>query len=189
MNITLFGGSFNPPHLGHQLAISQAFEFIPSIQEIWLLIENQHSFNKDLAPSKHRLKMTRSLLNHKVKLQTCCLDQNMSGNTIEHLAYLEKTYPQHTFSFLLGSDNLASFYKWPQYKALLNKLTFYIYPRAGFPLKPLYRQMKPINHPLQIITSISSTMIRKRLQNNLPIKSLIPQKVYQYLKQNQPYLT
>ena len=190
MNITLFGGSFNPPHLGHQLVISQAFEFVKSIDKIWLLPDYQHSpvNNKNLAPVKHRLAMTKSLLNGQVRLETCCIDKKMSGNTIEHITYLEKKHPQHLFSFLLGSDNLKTFNQWPDYKTLLKKMTFYIYPRASFPLKPLYPNMRPIKHPLQIITNISSTMVRKRLKQNLSIKHLVPEKVEKYINTQNLYL-
>src|SRR3989344_5922629 len=95
MNITLFGGSFNPPHLGHQIVLAQAFELIPHLDQIWLLPEYQHSFAKNthLAPVKHRLAMVKLFenlsTNRRIKLQTCCLDQKMSGNTIEHITCLK----------------------------------------------------------------------------------------------------
>lgn len=186
MHITLFGGSFNPPHLGHQIVLAQAFELIPNLDEIWLLPEYQHSFSKNavLAPVKHRLAMTKFLLNHKIKLQTCCLDQKMSGNTIEHITYLKDQFPQHQFSFLLGSDNLVSFHLWPKYKILLQLIPFYIYPRAGYSFQPLYPNMHPLIHPLQIITNISSTVIRQRLRNKLTINHLLPQPIAAYLTKN-----
>lgn len=186
MHITLFGGSFNPPHLGHQIVLTQAFELIPNLDHIWLLPEYQHSFtkNKDLAPVKHRLAMTKYLLNQKIQLQTCCLDQKMSGNTIEHITYLQTKFPQHQFSFLMGSDNLASFHLWPQYKTLLKLMPFYIYPRAGYPFKPLYPRMHPLKHPLQIISNLSSLIIRQRLKKKMSINHLVPLSIAAYLKQN-----
>jgi len=189
MNITLFGGSFNPPHLGHQLVMTQVFELIPRLKQIWLLPDYQHSFpsKASLAPVKHRLAMTKMLENHRINTQTCAIDQKMSGNTIEHITYLKKKYPHHQFSFLMGSDNLASFTKWPQWQQLLTLMPFYIYPRVGFPLKPLKTNMHPLEHPLQIITNISSTMVRKRLAKNLTTKHLIPHKVNQYIQRNHLY--
>ncbi|MCG2691921.1 hypothetical protein L6272_03775, partial [Microgenomates group bacterium] len=122
MNITLFGGSFNPPHLGHEIVLKQIFQLklIPNLDQIWLLPEYQHSFakNTDLAPVKHRLAMAKFLLGPKIKLQTCCIDKQMSGNTIEHITYLKNKFPRHQFSFLMGSDNLAGFTKWPQWQKL-----------------------------------------------------------------------
>jgi nicotinate-nucleotide adenylyltransferase len=189
MNITLFGGSFNPPHIGHQLVMTQVFELIPHLKEIWLLPDYQHSFpsKSSLAPVKHRLAMTKLLENHRINTQTCVIDKQMSGNTIDHLTYLKKKHPQHQFSFLMGSDNLATFTQWPQWQQLLTLMPFYIYPRVGFPLKPLKKNMHPLKHPLQIITNISSTMVRNRLKANLTIKHLVPQPVAQYIKTHQLY--
>lgn len=188
MNITLFGGSFNPPTLGHKIVLEQIIKLklIPNLDQIWLLPEYQHSFakNTDLAPVKHRLAMVKFLLNHKIKLETCCIDHQMSGNTIEHITYLKNKFPRHQFSFLMGSDNLASFHCWPKYKTLLQLIPFYIYPRAGFAFKPLYPHMKPLTHPAQIITNISSTIIRQRLKEKLTINHLVPQPIAEYIKQN-----
>jgi nicotinate-nucleotide adenylyltransferase len=188
-NITLFGGSFNPPHLGHQIVISQTFELIKDLDEIWLLPDYQHAFAKgnSFASSHHRLAMTKLLETKNVKTQTCCFDHQMPGNTIFHITYLKKKYPQHHFSFLLGSDNLKSFHKWPEYQTLLKRLPFYIYPRANHPFKPLYPNMLPLEHPLQVITNISSTMIRNRLKNNLPINHLVPENINAYLKTHSLY--
>ena len=190
MNVTLFGGSFNPAHLGHQLVLSQAFELIKDLNQIWLLPDYQHSFakNSHLAPVKHRLSMARMLENSQVKTETCVIDNKMSGNTIDHITFLKKKHPRHRFSFLMGSDNLKNFTSWPQWQTLLKVMPFYVYPRAGFPLKPLKPGMKPLTHPLQIVTNISSTMVRKRLKAQLSIKHLVPSKVARYIKQNRLYL-
>ena len=189
MHITLFGGSFNPTHLGHQLVITQAFELIPNLDELWLLPDYQHSFSKDsdLAPVKHRLAMTKMLENTNIKTQTCTIDNKMSGNTIEHLTFLKKKYPQHQFSFLMGSDNLQSFTQWPSWKQLLQLMPFYIYPRPSFSTKSLHPGMKALTHPLQIISNISSTMVRNRLKQSLTIKHLVPPSVAKYIKQNNLY--
>lgn len=191
MNITLFGGSFNPPHLGHKIVLKQilTLKLIPHLDQIWLLPEYRHSFVKNLhlAPVRDRLAMTKALLNHKIKLQTCCIDRKMSGNTIEHILYLNKTYPRHCFSFLIGSDNLPTFHLWPEYKKLLKLMTFYVYTRYGFPFRPLYLSMKPLADPRQVITNISSTMIRNRLKQGLTVEHLLPLPVFRYLRRHQLY--
>lgn len=188
MNITLFGGSFNPPHLGHEIVLEQIFnlKLIPNLDQIWLLPEYRHSFakNRNLIEAKQRLAMLHFLVRSWIKLQTCCLDQQMSGNTIEHIAYLKRKFPRHQFSFLIGSDNLASFTKWPQWPELLKLMPFYVYPRLGFPFQPLYPNMKPLTHPEQIITNISSTMVRQRIKANLIIDHLVPIRIAAYIKKN-----
>lgn len=195
MNITLFGGSFNPPTLGHEIVIDQIFKLklIPDLDEIWLLPEYQHSFakNQTLISARHRLAMTEFLLRPAspsqggpgVKIETACLDQKLSGNTIDHINYLRSVYPQHRFSFLMGSDNLKAFDLWPKWQRLLKLMTFYIYPRRGFAFKPLYPNMIPLVHPRQKITNISSTMVREKLKQGENCADLLPKAVAGYIKQ------
>ena len=216
MNIILFGGSFNPPHLGHQIVISQAFELIPrlastsdsesrraKIDQLWLLPDYKHAFAKgeNFASPKHRLAMTKMLETKNVRTKTCCFDHKLPGNTIFHITHLKKAYPKHQFSFLMGSDNLPTFHKWPKYKTLLKLMPFYIYPRAclrrqaglsrqqaDHPFKPLYRNMHPLKHPLQIITNISSDTVRNRLKKGLSINHLLPEKIANYISKHNLYL-
>jgi nicotinate-nucleotide adenylyltransferase len=191
MNITIFGGSFNPPTLGHEIVIDQIFKLklIPNLDELWLLPEYQHSFDKNrtLVDAKHRLNMTKYLLRPKVKLVTACIDQQMSGNTIEHVNYLKRKYPKYKFSFLMGSDNLKAFDLWPQWQRLLKLMTFYIYPREGFSFKPLYPGMKPLTHPQQVITNISSTMVRQFIREKRLWEHLVPKKISHYIEKNRLY--
>lgn len=190
MNITLFGGSFNPPHIGHEIVLTQAFDFIPNLSQIWLLPTFQHTFakNNDLAPAEHRLKMAQLLTNSRIKVEACEINQKMSGQTIDAVQFLQKKYPQHQFSFLMGSDQLKAFDLWNNWQTLLELIPFHIYPRVGYPFKPLYPNMNPLEHPLQVITNISSTVIRQRLKAKLTINHLVPEKITEYITANQLYL-
>jgi nicotinate-nucleotide adenylyltransferase len=189
MNITLFGGSFNPPHIGHRMVMSQAFELAP-IDEIWLLpsFKSTAAKNIDLIDPYHRLEMTKSLLNGRIKLETCEIDQKMSGETIEPVTYLIKKCPQHQFSFLMGSDQLKNFDQWDEWEKLLELIPFYIYPRVGFEMTPLEKNMIALIHPLQIITNISSTMVRDRIKAGLTVKHLVPKRVAEYIEATSLYL-
>jgi nicotinate-nucleotide adenylyltransferase len=193
MNILLFGGSFNPPHLGHQIVTQQAFELIPEIDELWLLPNFNHTFNKELAPATLRLKLCRLLITHmaeteagsvkRVKLCPIEIDKQLSGSTYETLQLLKEDHPEYRFSFLIGSDQLPVFNKWQRWQDLLNQMTFYVYPRAGYPLTPLYPGMKPVTSPNQVITNISSTLIRKRLTQNLSLTHLLPPPILKLYQQ------
>ena len=192
MNITLFGGSFNPPTLGHEIDLEQIFKLklIPKLDTIWLLPEYRHSFakNHSLIEAGHRLAMIKFLVRPRVKISTICIDNQLSGNTIEHITFLKKNYPRHRFSFLMGSDNLKAFDLWPQWQKLLKLMNFYIYPRQGFGFKPLYPNMVPLQHPQQIITDISSTMVREKLKQGQNCDELLPQPVADYIKQKRLFL-
>jgi len=191
MHITLFGGSFNPPHIGHQIVIDQAFELMPDVDEMWLLPDYQHNFpkNEKLVSPEHRLAMTRLLETERVKTETSVIDKKMSGNTIDHVEYLLQKYQGHNFSFLLGSDNLPTFIRWQRWGDLISLIPFYIYPRAGHQMGPLQKNMTPLLHPLQALTNISSTLVRHRLENDLSVDFLLPPRVAKYIKDNRLYLS
>lgn len=198
MHILLFGGSFNPPHLGHLVVIEQAFELIPNLDEIWLLPCYNHTFNKSLAPAADRLAMCNLLVNeltsqhvNLVKVCTVEIDHHSSGSTYETLNLLKKdpayNIQNTTYSFLIGSDQLPVFNKWQHWEKLLKEMPFYVYPRAGYPMEPLYPGMTALKSPTQVITNISSTLIRDRLTKQLTTTSVIPKKIVTYIKQHKLY--
>jgi nicotinic acid mononucleotide adenylyltransferase len=87
----------------------------------------------------------------------------------------------------MGSDNLKAFDLWPQWQKLLRLMTFYIYPREGFGFKPLYPGMKPLTHPQQVITNISSTMVRQFIREKRLWEHLVPKKISHYIGKNRLY--
>lgn len=194
MNITLFGGAFNPPHLGHLIVIQQAFELIPEMDQLWILPDYKSTFLKDLTPAKHRLNMTKLLINEidfsikpKIKLETIALDRKLSGETYEALQLLKHTYPNHRFTFLMGSDQLISFEKWGNWEKLIKQLPFYIYPRSGYRNKIHLPNMTLLESPTQTITNLSSTLIRDRLKQNLKTSYLVPKSVLSYIQNHNLY--
>jgi nicotinate-nucleotide adenylyltransferase len=194
MRVTLFGGSFNPPHLGHLIVIQQALELIPGIDELWLLPAFKHTFQKDLADASHRIAMTQTLMMQlsrptqlRLKLETIECDRALSGETYETVKLLMVDHPKHTFSFLMGTDQLPNFDQWGNYQKLLQDVPFYLFPRAGYHNSVNYPNMALLTAPTQVVTNISSTVIRNRLAQDLPIDHLVPSAIISYIKQSKVY--
>lgn len=193
MNVVLFGGSFNPPHFGHSIVIQQAFELIPKIDELWILPCYRHTFQKNLAPVTHRFKMSQLLVNEanafspRVKLSTIEIDHKLSGETYDALQLLKESYSNHTFSFLMGTDQLKGFKKWGNWEKLIEEMPFYIYPRAGYRNKITFSNMSLLESPTQVITNISSTLIRERIRKRQQIAHLVPPSVLKYLRIHRVY--
>lgn len=193
MKITILGGSFNPPHLGHQLVINQILDFT-NIDQIWLTPCYQHTFNKNLASVKHRVTMTKMLVNKKIKYCHQEIENKLSGDTIELMELLRKKYPQHQFSFIIGSDNLKAFKKWGQWEKLLKTTPFLIFPRPDFEynlakygLDNSQYKLTLISHPLLVTSHISSTDIRQGIKKGLSITNLVPLKIKEYIKKHHLY--
>lgn len=208
MNIVLFGGAFNPPHLGHLLVIKQAFELIPNIDQLWLMPSHAHTLGKTFIHASHRTKMVELLcadlepeISSKVFICPIEIDYQTSGETLQtikllntEVAYLTKTmnqpvnnFNQIKYSFLMGSDQLASFHLWGNYQELLSSLDFYIYPRPNFPLDPFYPHMTALAHPNQVITNLSSTLIRNRIHQSQSLYHLLPLSVINYINNHDLY--
>jgi len=193
MKIAVLGGSFNPPHLGHVLIVDQVLKYTDT-DEVWLAPCFRHTFEKKLAPVPDRVAMTKMLANHKIKYCGAEIDNKLSGNTIELMTLLGKTYPNHDFSFLIGSDNLAGLKKWGEWERLISNFQFLIFKRPNYSMNlaefgldnPSY-MLKFVDHPKLITSMISSTQVRKRLQNHLSIDDLVPKKVADYILKHNLY--
>lgn len=193
MKIGILGGTFNPPHWGHQLMTQQSLEFT-DLEEIWLTPCYKHTFEKKLAPAEHRLNMTRFITNSHIKICDEEMKKQLSGQTIELMKLLSKNYPQHEFSFIIGSDNLISFKKWGCWQELVSTWPFLVFPRpefepnlAKYGLDKSEYKFKIIKNPLLVTSNISSTIVRQRFEQGLETTNLICQKVKQYIIKQKLY--
>lgn len=199
MKIIVFGGTFNPPHLGHQLMIEQVLS--RSIEgsffdQLWLLPVGQHSFAKQFVSSNHRLAMLDLMkqsiyeknpdLLEKIVIEKYELESNEESQTYRTLESLAKKYPEHQFSFLIGSDNLEKFHLWHDYKLMLSKYPFYIYPRENFVLEPLYEGMITLEDFPKM--QVSSTQVREAFANKASLNDLLDAKVIKYIRDNKLFV-
>jgi len=199
MRVTLFGAAFNPPHLGHQqIVVSLLKEKLTDA--VWLVPVKEHPFGKRLAPAADRLAMTQLLANsiqeelgeigenadeQVVRVDTFELDEPGISYSFRTLLALSERYPNHQFSFVIGSDNLATFHKWDQYEAMLAQFPFFVYPRHGFPFNPLLTGMTPMLNMAEV--RVSSTQIREKLKTNETIDTLVPTMIVEYIRDRNLY--
>ena len=184
MHIALLGGVFDPPHMGHLWIARQMLDFC-GVDEVWFLPNySQSAPAKGATPVEHRLAMTRLLELPCTRVSTIEIDNKLDGETIRLLPLLPK---EHEFSFVIGSDQLAGFPKWLDWEKLLSAMPFWVFPRAGYPLEPLYNNMKAVAHESLIISNLSSTTIRDRARAGLPIAPFVPPLVAAYIQEHRLY--
>lgn len=198
MKIGILGGSFNPPHLGH-LLISLQVRNILGLDEIWLMPCFQHPFHKTLAPVEHRLAMTKFLANDSIKVSEYEITQNKQSYTIDTLRELTQKFPEHSFYWITGSDQLESFKEYKDWQELVHKYSLVIFPREpilprieekvkqDFNLKSIPKNIIVLKSEGLILTNISSTNIRQRIKNNEPISYMVPKKVEEYVREHHLY--
>ncbi len=187
MRIALFGGGFDPPHRGHQF-ITQTLLDRQIVDEVWYVPVKQHPFGKKVSPDQHRLAMLELILpshDSRVKIETYELEKSGMSYTYETLEFLTHKYPQYTFSWVIGSDNLPTFDKWLEIHSALLKYPFYVYPRQGFPMEPLFTGMIPLEHVKEV--AASSTQVRKLLETGESVDELLDEKVIKYIRDHNLY--
>lgn len=199
MKILIFGGTFNPPHLGHQLmaeqVLARSLSDGQSFDQLWFLPVGQHSFAKKFVDKKHRLVMLDLMIaalqekgvnKNKILVETYEIDRDEESQTFATLEFLAKKYPEHNFSFLIGSDNLSKFNLWHDYQKMLEKYPFYVYPRSGFPFTPIYKGMIALADFPKM--EVSSTKVREALTEKSSLKGLLNDKVISYIRDNKLYV-
>ena len=170
MKIGIFSGSFNPIHLGHT-RLAAFIRQQAGLDEVWLMV----SPNNPLKSASEL--MDEKLRYHLAQLATAELEGIRPSDfelhlprpsyTINTLEQLTAAYPQHQFSLIIGSDNMAIFHKWKDWQRILALYPIIVYPREGDDLAAL-KQKYPMMHVIDNapLLNISATEIRAHLQDD-----------------------
>ena len=185
----IFGGTFNPPHIGHYEMLS-ALEKRPEIEEIWLMPDRipPHKVCDFLADDSDRIEMCRIIAKDFKKARLCLAEFEREGKSYTYDTVTEflKKYPDKKFIFVCGGDMLISFDKWYRYEELMKMLPFTVFRRtdtdnAEFDLKSAeFSEMgMEITVMSEVITAVSSSYIRNNFEKS---RDLVPEKIYNYIK-------
>ena len=191
MKVFLFGGAFDPPHLGHQKIVDELLDS-GIADRVWYVPVGSHAFDKQMTPAKHRLAMLELIQRDGTRIETFEIDQANGVNyTYDTLKALAKKYPQHEFSWVIGSDNLRDFHKWGDGRSfthldMVKAFPFYVYPRKGYSMNPLYEGMIPLTNVDEI--DISSTEVRTFLKQHKNVNKFVSPEINQYIEKLDLYL-
>jgi len=191
MHIALFGASFNPPHTAHRIITEQLLDQ-GLVDQVWLVPVKQHPFGKKILDQQQRLQMVMQMVwainrPNTVLIEAYELNQAKPSYSFVTLTAMAKKFPNHTFSWVIGSDNLSHFPEWYEAQQLLKQFSVYVYPRKGSATDQLLPGMKLITGVSEI--DISSTEIRSRIKRGQDITSLVDPEIAQYIKENELYVS
>ena len=130
--IGVYGGSFNPVHFGHVGLAKWVIEHT-DLDELWMLVSPNNPLKdaKILAPEQERLQGLREAIKDIPGLVASDFEFHLPrpSYTANTLRELQRAYPQHTFTLLIGEDNIAIFDQWREYKYILENFRVFVYPR------------------------------------------------------------
>ena len=199
--IGIFGGSFDPIHLGHLLTAEQ-FRDELSLDLVKFIPAKISPFKLNYTPTadKHRLEMLKLALGAHTNFEVDPIEIQRGGvsYTIDTVEQLQSNVPDATWFLLIGADSLKDFKKWKSPEKLLRCVQLVVARRGGCP-EPDWKELDGLapEDTLQTIrkirldipvVEISSSAIRRRIEARRSIRYLLPSPVEVYIQEHQLYL-
>jgi len=188
--IGLFGGTFDPVHLGHLLVAQAAYEEL-SLSRLFFIPAAQSPFKADStpAPAAARLRLLRLALAGQTEYEVDDQEIRRGGTsfTIDTVGDYAVRYPGAELFYLIGADQVAQLDKWRAAEELARLVEFAVIPRSGAPTiseRPPFRLRVLQGFPV----GISSSEIRTRVRAGLPIQPLVPAAVAEAIRNSRLYL-
>ena len=177
MEIALFGGSFDPPHLGHVLAAAYVLATEP-VDELWLLPVYEHPLGKKMAaPFEHRVLLCERAVRDLFRVKVSRLESELKGEgrTVDLLEHLHRERPGDSFALVLGTDLVAERPQWKRFDRIAELARIITLERRGF-------------SPGALLPEISSTQVRALLRSGGAAGRLVPRAVLDAIRAAGTYL-
>ncbi len=196
MRIGLFGGSFNPIHMGHLIMAEHILEaaeldriiFIPAAQP-----PHKEMGLKD--SSEHRYKMVELAIadNPNFEITDIEIKRDAISYTVDTVHQLKERYPDDKLYFIIGSDTFYELPSWRNVPGILEVVNFLVVRRPGFAQQQLQNLDQALEdfaviHDTEIslidapLIQISSTFIRQKMAAGQSIRYLVPDVVRDFIE-------
>jgi len=189
MKIGLFGGSFDPVHLGH-LFVAQAAREEAGVERIFFIPAAQSPFKEDAKPisATQRLLLLRLALagENDTEIDTQEIDRGGVSFTIDTVRNYSERFPQAQLFYIIGADHLTQLPQWREAKELAQRTQFLVVPRPGETIGKIPAPFT--GHVLKgVPLGISSSQIRARVRAGQRFDHLVPTAVGEAIKNNRLY--
>lgn len=191
MKIGIYGGTFNPPHIGHLITAESVREslgldriiFVPSYI-------SPHKQEGEELSSLHRFTMTKLAIaaNNRFDISREEIDKGGTSYTVDTLEHLRAMNDKGTFFLIIGMDNYITFHLWKEPKRILDHSTVVVMNRPNYP-----QRINEIIGTTNVVfvdvpdIDVSSSDIRQRIKAGRSVKYLVPDEVERYIIGNGLY--
>ncbi len=187
MTTGIYGGTFNPIHLGH-LSLGRELVREHLVDELWFMVSPQNPFKADLEllPDEERLRLAQLAVGAKPHLRVSDFEFHMPRPSymVHTLEALRRSYPEREFVLVIGADNWPRFPEWYESAEILRRHRIIIMPRPGYALEGLPQGVTVARTPL---LDISSTEIRRRIAEGHYRGKGLPRAVWREIREKGLY--
>lgn len=197
VRIGVFGGTFDPPHVGHQILASEALDRLELDQVLWVLTPDPpHKPEREMALLKDRLEMVKIAIsgNDCFRLSRVDIDRPAPHYALDTVNLLHQEFPEARLCYLMGADSLATLPTWHNPRKLVaacDELGVMCRPGNEPDLSDLEKELPGIISKVRFLEAplleISSSRIRARIRQNRPYRYFLPEVVYRYIEAYQLY--
>lgn len=190
ITVGLFGGSFNPPHVGHVLSIAYALS-AGLVERVVAVPVFAHALGKSLAPFSARVAMARLAFEWLPGVEVSEVEQELGSpsRTLRTIQALSAQHPEWQLRLLVGSDILGELHQWHAYAEIERLAPPLVLPRPGAP-DPSRR-----GEAARILPDISSTEVRASLnaaaqgdsKGAAELQRVVPASVLAYIREQGLY--
>lgn len=195
--IGLFGGTFDPPHLGHLILASEAYSQLKLDRLLWILTpEPPHKQDQAITSITHRLAMVKLAIegNPNFELSRIELDRPGPHYTLDTIDLIADKFPDADITPIIGGDSLRDLPKWNRPRELLQACHWVgVMRRPGEQenLEALENELPGISSKVHYVDAplleIASREIRNRIGEGKPYQYYLHPAVYKYILENHLY--
>lgn len=195
MKIGFMGGSFDPVHIGHLMAAQDAFEHA-GLDRLVFMPAAQAPLKPGAVQAnvEQRLEMLRAVVAADTRFEVSDYEAHKGGvsYTVETARYLRAQFPSDELVWVIGADQLARLHLWREIGELVKLIEFVVLGRPGWSVNDaeLAKERIPgvrLSWCQGHLLEISSTEIRQRVRDGLPVQYLIPHKAVEYITETGLY--
>jgi nicotinate-nucleotide adenylyltransferase len=195
--IGLFGGTFDPPHLGHLILASAACEQLDLSRLLWILTpEPPHKQNQSITSTEQRLDMIQLAIRDDPRFELSRIELERPGPhyTLDTVNFMRQLNPGKDVVLLIGGDSLHNLPAWHRPADLIaacNLIGVIRRPGNSAELTELEKQLPGITTKVRFVDAplleIASREIRRRATQGRFFRYYVPASVYDYIQKYRLY--
>ena len=189
MELGIYGGTFNPVHLGHIHLLRSVMD-TGWLDKILVMPDRTppHKIAPDLLPAEERAKMVSLALGNLPGVELSRLEMESEGKSYTYLTVrrMKELFPDDHFSLIMGADMLLTFDQWRNWEEILENVSLIAAARDEGEYEKLIKKAEELGKTRVLKIDplpVSSTDVRIAVKKGLPLDGLVPEAVEDYIKE------